>query len=144
LGRQRRGAGARGGLSAARARGRIKSSVGVARKTFRIGNPLRELDAVATAQEVGLPLRMKGVMHLCNGIYYGLDTIELCCILGLLRHKPADVKRLRYKFWAVKTVLNIMLVVTAINKCLAKVPPPRAPAFPRPLPRADAAAAWWR
>ena len=54
------------------------------------------------------------------------------------------MKRLRYKFWAVKTVLNIMLVVTAINKCLAKVPPPRAPAFPRPLPRADAAAAWWR
>ncbi|KAJ1478774.1 peroxisomal biogenesis factor 11-domain-containing protein [Baffinella frigidus] len=64
---------------------KIKSQVGVARKIYRIGNPLREVEAIATAQEVGLPKNMKVVMHTCNGIYYAIDTVELLCILGIAK-----------------------------------------------------------
>mmetsp|Transcript_53484 Transcript_53484/g.127236 ORF Transcript_53484/g.127236 Transcript_53484/m.127236 type:complete len:246 (-) Transcript_53484:62-799(-) len=100
---------------------KIKSQVGVARKIYRIGNPLREVEAIATAQEVGLPKNMKVVMHTCNGIYYAIDTVELLCILGIAKWKPADVKTLRYKFWAVKTVINVTLIMAAVHKCFSKI-----------------------
>ena len=39
-------------------------------------------------QEVGVPKQMKVVMHTCNGIYYAIDTVELLCILGILKVSP--------------------------------------------------------
>ncbi|EKX43253.1 hypothetical protein GUITHDRAFT_163884 [Guillardia theta CCMP2712] len=66
---------------------KVKSGVGVARKCFRFGVTLREIDAMINTQEVGIPRTMKLCMHASNGMYYFLDMIELLSIFELLPYK---------------------------------------------------------
>jgi hypothetical protein len=94
----------------------VKSGVGVARKCFRLAAPLKDIDAVANLKEVGVQAKMKMVLHTFNAIYYFIDHIELGCIFQIFPYKPADMKRLRYKFWVIKTVMNISLALMAFQK----------------------------
>uniref|UniRef100_A0A6U2BFP1 Peroxisomal biogenesis factor 11 n=1 Tax=Hemiselmis andersenii TaxID=464988 RepID=A0A6U2BFP1_HEMAN len=94
----------------------VKSGVGVARKCFRFAAPLKDLDAVANMKEKGTPATMKTILHTFNAIYYFIDSIELLSIFQILPYNPPEVKRIRYRFWIVKTFMNISLAFMAFSK----------------------------
>jgi len=94
----------------------VKSGVGVARKCFRFAAPLKDIDAVAHLKETGTPAAMKTILHTFNAIYYFIDHIELLSIFKILPYNPPEVKRLRYRFWVVKTAMNISLAFMALSK----------------------------
>mmetsp|Transcript_13503 Transcript_13503/g.46987 ORF Transcript_13503/g.46987 Transcript_13503/m.46987 type:complete len:240 (-) Transcript_13503:92-811(-) len=100
---------------------KVKSGVGVARKCFRFGVTLREIDAMINTQEVGIPRTMKLCMHASNGMYYFLDMIELLSIFELLPYKTDKIKKLRYQVWCIKCVLSIALILIALNKTIQAI-----------------------
>mmetsp|Transcript_14499 Transcript_14499/g.35503 ORF Transcript_14499/g.35503 Transcript_14499/m.35503 type:complete len:243 (-) Transcript_14499:233-961(-) len=95
---------------------KMKTAVGIARKCFRVGAPLKDVDAVMNMKETGTPATMKTLMHCFNSVYYTLDTVELLSIFEFLPYNPPQVKKLRYRFWVFKTILNISLCFMALRK----------------------------
>eukprot|EP00286_Rhodomonas_abbreviata_P026084 CAMPEP_0181295838 /NCGR_PEP_ID=MMETSP1101-20121128/4365_1 /TAXON_ID=46948 /ORGANISM="Rhodomonas abbreviata, Strain Caron Lab Isolate" /LENGTH=237 /DNA_ID=CAMNT_0023400625 /DNA_START=23 /DNA_END=736 /DNA_ORIENTATION=+ len=95
---------------------KMKSGVGVARKCFRVGAPLKDLDAIAKIPESGSVRVLKTIMHTANACYYTLDHIELMTIFEILPYKTAEIKVMRYRIWWIKTIINIFLILKGINE----------------------------
>ena len=99
----------------------VKSGVGMARKCFRVAAPLKDIDAVHSLSVTGTQRTMKVILHTFNAIYYFFDSIELLCLFDILPYKPADVKLIRYRFWIIKTIMNISLAFMSHSKAAATV-----------------------
>eukprot|EP00285_Hemiselmis_virescens_P007585 CAMPEP_0173380464 /NCGR_PEP_ID=MMETSP1356-20130122/3141_1 /TAXON_ID=77927 ORGANISM="Hemiselmis virescens, Strain PCC157" /NCGR_SAMPLE_ID=MMETSP1356 /ASSEMBLY_ACC=CAM_ASM_000847 /LENGTH=238 /DNA_ID=CAMNT_0014334059 /DNA_START=135 /DNA_END=851 /DNA_ORIENTATION=- len=97
----------------------VKTGVGMARKCFRVAAPLKDLDAVAHLKDKGTQGTMKVILHTFNAIYYFIDHIELLSIFQILPYKAPEVKVVRYRFWIIKTFMNIALAFMALEKAKA-------------------------
>lgn len=100
---------------------KMKAGVGTARKCFRVGAPLKDVEALSKMKDQGYLKLFRILLHVGNAVYYSMDTVELMTIFDILPYKTAEVKVWRYRIFCFKTIFNLYLILKGISEAVQAI-----------------------